>query len=120
MDKGQFDIKLFLVGVLLTAAGQIAVWFQHNYQFVNPKYKPEWWGWYVVSLPIAWLFMKGTQMGVTAFEGEVWPNRFVGFILGIITYVWLTDVFLNQPVTWKIAAQLLLCVGIIIIQIFWK
>ena len=36
------------------SAAQIAVWFQHNWQFINPKYKPEWWGWYIVAVPITW------------------------------------------------------------------
>lgn len=115
-----FNFKLLLMGVLLTFAGQVSVWFQHNYQFVNPKYKPEWWGWYVMAIPITWLFLKGTQYGVTAFDGQVWPNRFLGFILGIMSYVYLTSHFLNEPVTWKIGAQLLLCFGIILIQVFWK
>jgi hypothetical protein len=115
-----FKWKLLALGVALTALGQFSVWFQHNWQFVNPKYKPEWWGWYVMAIPITWFFLKGTQYGVAAFDGQVWPNRFVGFILGIGSYVYLTWYFLNEPVTWKIGAQLILCFGIILIQIFWK
>lgn len=118
--KEGFDIKLFIFGFILTAAAQVAVWFQHNYQFVNTKYKPEWWGWYVISVPITWMFLKGTQYGVAAWGGFLWPNRFIGFTLGIIAYVYLTNHFFNEPVTWKIASQLLLCFGIILIQILWK
>lgn len=119
MDSN-FNFKLLALGILLTAIGQISVWFQHNWQFVNPKYKPEWWGWYLMAIPITWFFLKGTQYGVMAFDGQVWPNRFVGFILGIISYVYLTNHFLNEPVTWKIGVQLILCFGIVLIQIFWK
>jgi hypothetical protein len=119
MDSN-FNFKLLGLAILLTACGQIAVWFQHNWQFVNPKYKPEWWGWYLMAIPITWFFLKGTQFGVEAFDGKVWPNRFVGFILGIGSYVYLTNHFLNEPVTWKIGAQLILCFGIIVIQVFWK
>ena len=70
-------------------------------QFINPKMKPEWWGWYVVVIPITWMFLKGTYYGVTAFDGDLWPNRFIGFILGIISYAWLTAYFFKQPVTVK-------------------
>lgn len=118
--KDNVNIKLMLIGILLTGLGQILVWFQHNYQFVNPKYKPEWWGWYLFSFPITWLFLKGTQYGVESWGGYLWPNRFVGFILGMGAYVLLTNYFLNEPITWKIGAQLLLCFGIILIQVFWK
>ena len=33
--------------------------------------KPEWWGWYVVAIPITWMFLKGTYYGVTAFDGDL-------------------------------------------------
>ena len=39
-------------------------WLQHNLQFKYPKLGPEWWGWYVAALPITWLFLKSTQLGV--------------------------------------------------------
>ena len=55
------------------------------------------------------MFLKGTYYGVTAFDGDLWPNRFLGFILGIISYAWLTNYFFKQPVTGKILVQLILC-----------
>ena len=85
------NIKLLIIGVSLTFVAQVAVWFQHNWQFVNKKFGP-----------------------------ECWPNRFIGFTIGVITYVYLTTYYLDEPVSWKIAGQLLLCFGIVLIQIFWK
>ena len=38
-----------LYAVILISTAQVIVWFQHNWQFINPKMKPEWWGWYVVA-----------------------------------------------------------------------
>ena len=38
-----------LYAVILISSAQVIVWFQHNWQFINPKMKPEWWGWYVVN-----------------------------------------------------------------------
>ena len=63
-----------LYAVILISTAQVIVWFQHNWQFINPKMKPEWWGWYVVAIPITWMFLKGTYYGVTAFDGDLWPN----------------------------------------------
>ena len=114
------NIKLVIIGVTLTTIAQTAVWFQHNWQFVNKKFGPEWWGWYLMAVPITWLFLKGTQYNYQAFGNTVWPNRFIGFTIGVITYVWLTTHFLNEPVSWKIAAQLVFCFGVVVIQVFWK
>ena len=114
------NIKLVVYGVILITIAQIAVWFQHNWQFVNKKFGPEWWGWYLMAIPITWLFLKGTQLNYLAFDNTVWPNRFIGFTIGVVTYVYLTSHYLDEPVTWKIAAQLLLCLCIIIVQVFWK
>jgi hypothetical protein len=114
------NIKLLVIGVALTTCGQLGVWFQHNWQFVNKKFGPEWWGWYLAAIPITYLFLKGTQYNYLAFGGTVWPNRFIGFTIGVVTYVYLTTTFLNEPVTWKIAAQLTLCLCIILVQFIWK
>ena len=24
-------------------------WYQHNYQFLDKRYPPEWWGWYILQ-----------------------------------------------------------------------
>ena len=50
--------KLLGIGVILTFLGQVSVWFQHNWQFVNPKYKPEWWGWYIIAYSNYLVFLK--------------------------------------------------------------
>ena len=86
------NIKLLIIGVSLTFVAQVAVWFQHNWQFVNKKFGPEWWGWYVVAIPITWFFLKGTYFGVTAFDGDLWPNRFIGFVIGIVSYLSLIHI----------------------------
>ena len=118
MEK--FNWLYLLYAIVLISTAQIAVWFQHNWQFINEKYKPEWWGWYIVAIPITYLFLKGTYYGVTAFDGDLWPNRFIGFILGIISYAWLTNYFFKQPVTGKILVQLILCFLIVLVQVMWK
>ena len=65
------------------------------------------------------MFLKGTYYGVTAFDGDLWPNRFLGFILGIISYA-KTNYFFKQPVTGKILVQLILCFLIVLVQVMWK
>jgi hypothetical protein len=106
-------------GAILTFFAQGGAWAQHNLQFKYEEYGPTWWGWYVLSIPLTWLFLQGTKYTVEGFEGQIWANRFVGFTIGIFMYAILTSWFFNQNITWKIGAQLLLAFGIMLIQIFW-
>ncbi len=99
---------------------QGGAWLQHNLQFKYPKLGPEWWGWYVAALPITWLFLKSTQLGVEGFGNSLWANRFLGFSVGIIVYAILTQHFFNQPMTAKVWVQVLLCIAIMCVQVFWK
>lgn len=112
--------KFVLLGALYTFFAQIGAYLQHNLQFKYSNLGPTWWGWYVAAIPITWLFLTATKYTVDAFNGEIWANRFIGFSIGIIVYAILTQYFFDQPITWKITAQLLLAFGILIIQTFWK
>ena len=47
-------------------------------------------------------------------------STFLGFILGIVSYAWLTAYFFKQPVTSKIFVQLILCFLIVLVQVLWK
>ena len=105
---------------LLFILAQGGAWLQHNLQFKYPKLGPEWWGWYVAVLPITWLFLKSTQLGVEGFGNSLWANRFLGFSVGIIVYAVLTQYFFNQPMTSKVWVQVGLCILIMCIQVFWK
>ena len=109
-----------LLASLLFILAQGGAWLQHNLQFKYPKLGPEWWGWYVAALPITWLFLKSTQLGVEGFGNSLWANRFLGFSVGIIVYAILTQHFFNQPMTSKVWVQVGLCIMIMCIQVFWK
>lgn len=109
-----------LLASLLFILAQGGAWLQHNLQFKYPKLGPEWWGWYVAALPITWLFLKSTQLGVEGFGNSLWANRFLGFSVGIIVYAILTQHFFNQPMTSKVWVQVGLCILIMCIQVFWK
>lgn len=109
-----------LMASLLFILAQGGAWLQHNLQFKYPKLGPEWWGWYVAALPITWLFLKSTQLGVEGFGNSLWANRFLGFSVGIIVYAILTQHFFNQPMTSKVWVQIGLCIMIMCIQVFWK
>ena len=100
---------------------QSLAWLQFNLQFKNPeKFGPNWWGYYVAAIPITLCFLWATKYGVHGMGGSLWANRFMGFAIGIIIYGILTQLFFNQPITPKVAIQMLLAVGILSIQFIMK
>jgi hypothetical protein len=109
-----------LMASALFVLAQGSAWLQHNLQFKYPKLGPEWWGWYLAAIPITWLFLKSTQLGVQGFGNSLWANRFLEFSIGIIVYAILTQYLFNQPMTSKIWVQVGLCVVIICVQVLWK
>jgi len=120
INPNNINIKLILMSSFLFIFAQGGAWLQHNLQFKYPKLGPEWWGWYLASIPITWLFLKSTQLGVTGFGGSVWANRFLGFVVGMMVYAVLTQWFFNQEMTLKVWVQMALCVSILFVQFYMK
>ena len=79
------------LSVLLFMFGQTLIWFQTNGQFAYEH-----------------------------FDGLLWPGRFLGFALGISSYALLTWYFMGEGISWKTATSLILSIGIIFVQLFWK
>jgi hypothetical protein len=120
INPNNINIKLIIMASFLFIFAQGGAWLQHNLQFKYPKLGPEWWGWYIAALPITWLFLKSTQLGVTGFGGSVWANRFLGFVVGIMIYAVLTSWFFNQEMTMKVWIQVFLCFLILCVQFLMK
>lgn len=116
----KLDFYKIIGAALIYLVAQSAVWFQHNWQFKDITKSPTWWGWYVLAIPITYLFLQATKLGVEGFGNQLWPNRFVGFVTGIVSYIILTNYYFSEPVTPKVAVQLGLCFTIIVVQVFWK
>ena len=61
-----------------------------------------------------------TKLSYQSFEGLVWPGRFIGFAVGIVSYAILTYVMLNEGLTAKTLVCLILSLAILSVQLFWK
>ena len=59
--------------------------------------------------PINMGILTGNKVGVEGFGGNLWPNRFIGFVVGMVSYIFLTSYFFNEHLTPKISVQLILC-----------
>ena len=116
------DINWYYIGLgaAVTVIAQLGAWFQHNLQFKYPKYDESWWGWYVVSVPLTYVFILSTKYNFEGYGGSVWAGRFAGFAIGILVYAIMIQVYFKEPFTTKIAVQILLCMVILAVQAFWK
>ena len=98
----------------------IAVFFQLNGQFR--------WNWFkknefilaLCGVIISYFYIWGTKYTVEAFEGLLWPARFVGFGVGMLVYAFGVSYFFKEGITNKTFISLLLCIILIAIQVLWK
>ena len=109
-----------ILGSLYGVAAQIITYLQLQ---GNVKY-----GWYkkypipllLLSIPIAYLFIKSVEHFVKAYNGEVTPSRLIGFSIGMVVFMIMSWIMFKEPITVKTFVCLLLSVAILVIQICWK
>lgn len=111
--------ELVLAFIWFTIA-HVVVWFQLNGQFLWPWFRKNEWVVAGSGAIISFFYIWGTKHGIAAFNGMFWPNRFLGFSIGIFIYGVLISVFFNEGVNMKTFVSLLLCLGLIAIQVLWK
>ncbi len=116
------DYNKLLIGVFWFTIRHFLVFLQLNGQFLKTT------DWFrknefilaCAGLIISYFYIWGTKYTVGAFDGLLWPARFVGFAIGIGTYaigVWL---LFKEGITAKTFISLILCVILISIQVLWN
>ena len=114
------NISKLITGTLLFLLGQVLVWYQINGQFLSEWIKERPLIMSLFGIPISYVYIVATRDLVIAFDGELWPQRLIGFSMGMIAFAFLTWFHLNQAVTAKTAVTLALAFAIVLIQVFWK
>jgi len=95
-------------------------WFQLNGQFI--------WSWFkdhplilcLFGVPVSYFYIVATKYSFEAFNQLLWPGRFVGFAIGMITFTAFTAIFLGEGINNKTVVSLLLASALVCIQVFWK
>jgi hypothetical protein len=111
--------SLFL-GIFLFALGQIAVWFQTNGQFISPWIKSHPLLISILGIPISFAYIWATTYIVEYYDGQLWPSRLIGFATGIISFSFLTYIYLGEGLSLKTLITLILAIAIVLIQVFYK
>jgi len=114
------NIPKLIQGALLFLLGQTLVWYQINGQFISTWMKEHPIAVSFLGVPISYVYIYATQYLVEAFDGELWPQRLIGFAMGMVAFAILTFIHLNQAITLKTAVTLALATAIVVIQIIWK
>ena len=114
------NLSKLIQGTLLFLLGQTLVWYQINGQFISTWMKEHPIAVSFLGIPISYVYIYATEYLVEAFDGELWPQRLIGFAMGMIAFAVLTWIHLNQAITLKTAVTLALAVAIVVIQIIWK
>ena len=112
-------INTLIVFIVTLFFAQIVTWFQLNLQFFMPKYKDSYWL-LLTGIPITWLYLRATKLGVEAFDGQMWPQRLLSFSTGILIFTLMTYLVMGETLTLKSILCLGLAFCIILIQIFIK
>ena len=113
-------MKNLILCLLLFVIAQTMVWLQLNGQFVWDSFRKYEWVLILCGLPISWVFLEATRQGVAAFDGLLWPQRFLSFAFGIIIFSLFTWLLKGEGINTKTLISLCLASCLVLIQIFWK
>jgi len=74
----------------------------------------------LLGLPVGYLVILASREMVSLYNGETWPNRIIGFSIGVIVFSIMAWYILKEPMTTKTLICLCLSFVILLIQLFWK
>jgi multidrug transporter EmrE-like cation transporter len=114
------NIGSLIIGILFGFFAQIGTFFQLQGQMKYQWVKDHYWLMVLMGIPISMLFMYSVKNMVIAFDGQMWPSRLIGFSIGAFVFTWLSWLIFKEPLTMKTIICLILAMGILVIQLFWK
>jgi hypothetical protein len=110
----------WIQGILWGIIAQISTF----YQFQGPI-KYQWmrdhiWVLWLCGIPISFFYMTSVRHLIDAFNGELWPSRLIGFVIGVFVYTCMSIAIFDEPLKTKTIICLGLSFLILAIQLFWK
>ena len=109
-----------VVGILWGVVGQVISFVQLQVGIRygwNTKHQ---WILLIASVPISYAFIRSVENLIAAFDGQLWPNRILGFGIGVVVFSLLSSILFKEQITMKTAVCITLALCIMGIQIFWK
>jgi multidrug transporter EmrE-like cation transporter len=109
-----------LLAVLYSFIGQVisfmALQGSTRYEFIKNN---QWLAW-ISGMISTMLFMKSVSYFVGYYNGQVWPSRIFGFVVGLVVFSLMSYFLFNEKISLKTAVCLGLCIVITLVQLLWK
>lgn len=74
----------------------------------------------LIGVPVGYLVILASRQMVSLYDGQTWPNRIIGFVLGVFVFSIMSWIMLKEPLTTKTIVCLILSFVVLCIQLFWK
>ena len=114
------NITPLLLGMGSFLIAHILTFFQLNGQFLYKSFQKHEWLVAASGIVLSIFYMWGTKYVVEAFNGLLWPGRFIGFGVGMIIYAIMVSYFFNEGINIKTLTSLILATILVCVQVFWK
>lgn len=109
-----------IYGIIFFIIAHIGAFFQLNGQFKWDWFVKNEWVIAACGFILSFFYIWGTKYTVLAFEGLLWPARFIGFGIGMIVYAIGVWFLFKEGISPKTFISLILCLILISIQVLWK
>ena len=113
-----FFIGLFIFVVYTVS--QIFTFYQLQGHLWNKWIKENPFMMTLIGVPITYYVILASRNMVDLWDGQTWPNRIIGFCLGVIVFGIMSWFLLKEPATLKTLVCLSLSFVILGIQLFLK
>jgi multidrug transporter EmrE-like cation transporter len=113
-------IQNWLIGIFWGIVAQIATFYQLQGPLKYQWMRENNWILWLCGIPISYFYMSSVKNLVIAFNGELWPSRIIGFVIGVFVFSVLSIVLFDEPLKPKTIVCLVLAGLILMIQLFWK
>ena len=113
-------IAPLVIGMLMFLIAHILTFFQLNGQFLWKSWAKNEWAVAASGIVLSIFYIWGTKYIVEAFDGLLWPGRFIGFGVGMVIYAIMVSYFFNEGINFKTMTSLIIATGLVCMQIFWK
>lgn len=110
----------FIIGLLCGVLAQIITFIQLQGQFKYEWMKDNPLVMSLIGVPLSFLYILSVKHMVAHFDGNMWPSRLLGFSIGAMVFALMSRYWFDEPFTLKTVVSLLLALGIMCIQLFWK
>ena len=107
-------------GMLIGAIAQALTFFQLQGQFRFKWMQDHQLVISLLGVPISYLFLTSVKYMVSAYDGQLWPSRLIGYGVGVTVFIIMSKLWFGEAITTKTLVCLGLSISIILIQLFWK